>query len=138
MSTAAVLEDSVPASLDVVIIDDDDLTLEIVAWTLRDSQITHRLFTEPSGAVSCLRESVPRILIVDYYMPQINGIDFIGNLASDVDLAHSSVYLCSAVHPSSEQLAKLDGLGVSLLDKSIICDREMLLALVQVEPVVNR
>lgn len=131
MSQGVVLQPSVP--LDIVVIDDDDLTLEIVAWILRRTAITHRLFFDPADAMKLLCDCIPRILVIDYYMPQINGIDFIRQLGSEVSLTDCSLHLCSAIEPVGSQLLQLRDLGVNILDKATICDRRALTAFIESE-----
>ncbi|MFK7860008.1 MAG: two-component system response regulator [Granulosicoccus sp.] len=117
--------------IDIVVIDDDQLTLEIVSWIFRGSQASHRLFDDPDIAMTYLCESIPRILIVDYYMPTQNGIEFLTQLKTVADLEECSVYLCSAVEPRTAQLEQVKALRAQVLDKSKLCDRSVLLGLVE-------
>lgn len=133
MSYAVAQEKTAPALADVVVIDDDNLTLEIVEWALRGSKTRHRLFTDADIAMTYLCESLPRILIVDYYMPRINGIEFIRQLGARVDLAFCSIYLCSSIEPGADQLQHLHELRIKTLDKTVICDRSLLTALLESE-----
>lgn len=120
----------VPVPLDIVVVDDDQLTLDIVSWIFRNTQSSHLLFNDPNAAMAYLRASMPRILVVDYYMPMLNGIDFLSQLKASVDIEDCSVYLCSAVMPRQEQINQIEALGARVLDKSEICDRTALLGLV--------
>ncbi|MFK7994926.1 MAG: response regulator [Granulosicoccus sp.] len=119
------------SQLDVVVVDDDQLTLEIVAWIFRDTQSRHQLFSDPDAAMVHLRERLPRILIVDYYMPMQNGIDFLSQLHATVDMRNCSVYLCSAVTPQKNQLDQIKALGARIMDKTLMCSRASLLDLVE-------
>ena len=120
-----------PVPLDIVFVDDDQLTLDNVAWNLRHTKTSHRLFTDPETAMTHLYESMPQILVVDYFMPTLNGIDFLSQLKASVSLNGCSVYLCSAVSPRPAELEQIKALGAGVLDKSEICDRSALLALIE-------
>lgn len=117
-------------SVDIVVVDDDSLTLEIISWILKGTQISYRLFVDPEVALEYLSRSTPSVLIVDYYMPAFNGIEFLQRLRDKSDHVPDSVFLCSAVRPPPQQLAQLDELGAEVLDKECICDRSALLGLV--------
>ena len=115
--------------LDLVVVDDDSLTLEIVSWICRGTTTHFRLFVDPEAAMEYLSHGLPSTLIVDYYMPQQNGLEFLGQLGSHCDLDTSAVFLCSAVRPPEAQIDQLTALGASVLDKSVICDKQALFAL---------
>lgn len=125
--------ESVP--LDFLLVDDDDLILEIVGRHVRKSLNSYRMFLDSDEAMEYLIRpcSVPRVLVVDFYMPKISGIDFFRTLQSRVDLSDCDVYLCSGIAPTQMQLAQLLELGVGLLEKSAISDSRKLLALLNSE-----
>ena len=129
MSIAVSHAQSLSAPLDLVVVDDDKLTLEIVSWICRDTRTHFRLFGDPETAMEFLKHSLPSTLIVDYYMPQQNGLEFLEQLGSCCDLGNSNVFLCSAVTPPQRQLDQLKVLGTNVLDKSVICDKQALHAL---------
>ena len=76
-----------------------------------------------------LSHCLPSTLIVDYFMPEKNGLEFLEQLARHCDFGTSAVYLCSAITPTQEQIEQLEELGTNILDKSVICDRHALLEL---------
>jgi len=117
--------------LDIVVVDDDELTLDMVAWAFRDSQSSYRLFNDPVRAMNYLRESMPRILVVDFYMPGQNGLEFLSELNASANMNNSAVYLCSAILPRQEQLVRIEALGARILEKSAICNRTAMQELVR-------
>lgn len=137
MSIASSNAQSPQAPLDLVVVDDDKLTLEIVSWICRGTTTRFRLFVDPEVAMEHLSHSLPSILIVDYYMPEQNGLEFIENLSRHCDLGASKVFLCSAIRPPQMQIDQLEALGTSVLDKSVICDKKALHALLDANAVVT-
>lgn len=129
----AIIADSVDAiedSDDLVIVDDDKLTLEIVSWNLKGTDSRYKLFSDHNLAMSYLLNTRTQLLIVDYFMPEINGIDFLLELKNQVDLSSTSIFMCSAVTPRLAEQRTVQSLGASLLEKQIICTRSSLLSLI--------
>jgi CheY-like chemotaxis protein len=109
-----------------VFVDDDKLTLEIVSWITRKSTYSARLFMDAGEALAYLKKHPPALLIVDFYMPGLTGLEFIEELRSCVDLSQTATYLCSAVPPQGDVAALFDNLRVGILEKQVVCDRELL------------
>lgn len=118
------------SSVDIVIVDDDKLTLEIASWILKDSNASHKLFSDHQWAMHYLKTATPQILIVDYYMPEVNGLEFFAKLEHQSDLTDTRLYLCSAILPESADLSITEALEIGLLDKSVICGKKTLYALI--------
>ncbi|MFK8080158.1 MAG: response regulator [Granulosicoccus sp.] len=131
MNLAFHKDDDSDLPVDIVVVDDDQLTLEMVSWIFRDTPSTHRLFSDPECALASLCESMPGVLIVDYYMPTQNGIDFISRLSAMTDTKACSIYLCSALDLQKDQRAQLESMGANVLDKAEICNRSVLRGLVE-------
>lgn len=125
-------------SLDMVLVDDDKLTLEIVEWILRDTDITYKLFTDHVLAAAYLAEVTPRILIVDYFMPAMNGIEFLVELKKSQDLCQTRVFLCSAIAPRQSEQKTTKALKVEMLEKQVICDKPSLHRLLDMPSADNK
>lgn len=61
----------------LVIIDDCDQTLELFLDFLEESKLKVSTFTDPKRAYKTMETDPPHLLIVDYVMPGINGLEFI-------------------------------------------------------------
>lgn len=132
MNAASILATAdVEDAVDVVVLDDDKLTLEIVSWILKPTTVSYKLFEDYHLAQSYLFESVPKLLIVDFYMPTGNGVDFIRELQSQSDLSRTTIFLCSAITPQLADEQTLQSLGASLLEKQVICDKTKLLNIIE-------
>lgn len=130
MSITSCQAETFSAPLDLVVVDDDSLTLEIVSWICRGASTRFRLFNDSEAAMKHLSDSMPATLVVDYYMPELNGLEFLQQLDTHCDLGATDIYICSAVTPVQSQRDQLEVLGASILDKSVIFDRRALLALI--------
>lgn len=108
---------------ELVLVDDDKLTVEIVSWIIKKTPHRSTLFTDAQEALAYLKLNTPRLLIVDFYMPQMTGPEFISELHACTDLSQTDVFLCSAVPPPAETHALLQSMNVSTLEKHQICDR---------------
>ena len=111
---------------ELVLVDDDALTVEIVSWILSKGNHKSRLFTEADEALDYLKKNTPRLLIVDYYMPEMTGLEFISDLHDSCDLTQTQVFLCSAVRPPHDSGELFKAMNVDLLEKQLICDRTKL------------
>ena len=116
--------------VDLVIVDDDQLTLDIITWNLRKEPVSFQLYATPSEALERLQVAMPMLLIVDNFMPVMDGVELLEALAPQRHAQQSAVYLCSAVRPPARVLDRLAPLGATALDKSVICNRQLLLTLI--------
>ena len=68
----------------ICIVDDDDDVRDILSYALEFHGIRTLCFNSPSNAeealASMMPEELPRFIIVDYLMPQMNGLMFISRL----------------------------------------------------------
>jgi len=127
MNTAlAAVPEAMSPNNEVVMVDDDALTVEIVSWILSKGSHRSCLFTQTDQALEYLKTNTPRLLIVDYYMPEMTGLEFLSELHGSTDLSKTQVYLCSAVRPPNGTDELFGNMNVQLLDKQHLCDRKKL------------
>lgn len=69
----------------VCIIDDDDDVREVMTFALEESGFEVWPFENPEEALESMNESkeYPGFFLLDYYMPKMNGINFIKKLRAD-------------------------------------------------------
>ncbi len=111
---------------ELVLLDDDKLTVEIVAWILRKTSFASSLFTDTEEAMVYLKNNTPKLLVVDYYMPCMTGLEFLSELHACTDLSQSTVFLCSAVPPPKSSTEMFAAMSVDILEKQQICDKTLL------------
>lgn len=112
--------------VDLVVVDDEALTLEMVERRLAGTPHKILCFNDEWQAVNHLRDQAPRVLIVDQRMPHLDGIDLIEALG---DALPPRTYLCSSVALPAATLKTAKELGVREISKDVLDNRIELLAL---------
>lgn len=114
---------------DVVVVDDDDLTLELIKRRLRDTPLNVRCFSDQEGALEYLDDHPTKVLLVDQRMPRQCGLEFLQELAERSGITATRAFLCSAIDlPDSIRVAARS-LGVRTLNKDVYQSKEKLEAL---------
>ena len=127
MSSTAPMPSAVIHPLnELVLVDDDKLTVEIVSWIVKKTGFTSKLFTDTEVAMAYLKVNTPKLLVVDFYMPRMTGLEFLSELHTCTDLSQSAVFLCSAVPPPPSSSDRFAALSVDILEKQQICDKKLL------------
>ena len=67
----------------ILIIDDDDLIREVVKIALSHAQFEVVALEEPKLAQTVVKQSKPDVILLDLYMPEINGLDLLRKLRAD-------------------------------------------------------
>ena len=69
----------------VCIIDDDEDVRDVVAYALEDDGFEVMPFENPEEAIASFEDSgrYPGFILLDYFMPKMNGADFIIKIRSD-------------------------------------------------------
>jgi signal transduction histidine kinase/FixJ family two-component response regulator len=109
----------------IYVIDDDDLVREGLCSLLEHLGHRTESFGDPEIALQAILAAPiqPEIVIVDYNMPGLNGIQFIGKysdaLAGREAIPDTRILLMSGMPPSDfdEFIARFTGLKVGLLEK---------------------
>src|SRR5258708_19671544 len=85
----------------VLVIDDDPQSVELVKRVLtRAGFNTVESTSEPSIALSLLREIEPHVVLLDINMPKIDGFAVLETLRDEADLVGSSIIIlpCPPTH----------------------------------------
>jgi len=62
----------------VLIVDDEKSYADLLAQLLKDNvECNVHVFYRPAEALAALPALQPQVIVSDYYMPEINGLDFI-------------------------------------------------------------
>lgn len=114
---------------ELVVIDDDELTLDLIARRLRGSPVRVKCFRDSELAIKCLTDHSGVVLLVDYNMPGQNGLEVLRKLACAMDFDFTRAYLCSAAELPDAIGAEARSLGVAIQSKDLYRNRDQLVEL---------
>jgi CheY-like chemotaxis protein len=115
-------------SIDILVIDDDELTAEIVERRLRDTLLQHRVIAACDGqdALDVLkgksdrRVRSPYIILLDLNMPRMNGFEFLEALRADAELRDSVVFVLSTSDADADRSRAYHELVAGYMVKSAV------------------
>jgi CheY-like chemotaxis protein len=135
-----ILEDELLHSLDrlnrdgsiseVLVIDDDPHDLRLIEKLLSEHS-EYRVVVAQGGARGWeqLQARPPQAVILDLFMPDLNGFTILERLNSSEELRELPVVVLSGVDLQSEQKDQLESLGQRLVQKGALDEKELLLTL---------
>lgn len=133
-----ILEDDLVNSLDllnsdgsireVLVIDDDPNDLRLIGKILNDDGRYKATLAEGGrmGWDIISSGNPPHAVILDLFMPEINGFTILENMRAEQKLRDIPVIVISGMEPTEEQKNKLSGLGQRLLSKGSFSEKELL------------
>ena len=69
---------SAPQKKTIVIVDDEKSYADLITQLLKENlDCEVRVYYRPADALAAIAELNPQVIVSDYYMPEINGFDFI-------------------------------------------------------------
>ena len=68
----------------VVVIDDEPFIIDIISWTLKLTGHTISCASNGEEGLTLVQHLHPDVLIVDWFMPELNGVEVIKRLRTDV------------------------------------------------------
>lgn len=80
----------------VMVIDDEPFILMMIEDKLKSAGLEVITRREPQGAVEEIRKERPDLLILDWMMPEISGIDICREIKADPDLSSIPVFMLTA------------------------------------------
>jgi len=103
--------ESAPDRVDVVVVDDDEELVELLEHALRTRGLTTRAITDGAQAQAELASSTPAlvapVILLDWDLPGVDGIDVLNRLAESGALARTRVIMLTARASEEEVLAAL-------------------------------
>jgi two-component system phosphate regulon response regulator PhoB len=94
----------------VVVIDDEPFILMMIEDKLKKAAIDVVTVRESRRAMEVIRRELPDLVILDWMMPEVSGIDICRMLKQDDALRHVPVFMLTAKgQDSDEQLGKQIG-----------------------------
>ena len=99
----------------ILVVDDDQNMLQLLYTFLRDS---YRVTTATNGqeALDMIREKRPDLVLLDYLMPGMNGIETLEVIRNDEELKDLPVFFLTGVSDTNKisECLKLDPIGYIL------------------------
>jgi CheY-like chemotaxis protein len=98
-----------PPRQSIVLVDDEKSYMDLMTQLLADHlDCPVHGFTRPLAALDALPALSPGVIVTDYFMPQLNGIDFIRQAAP---LVPASVFVMITGNNLEHERATLDALA---------------------------
>ena len=113
----------------MLVVDDDEASRYVVETHLRDTAWRTVAANGGPAALAALSASVPVAMILDFSMPEIDGLEVLRRLRDDERTAAVPVILHTSRVLDAAELDRIDGFGASVLDKSDTSRTTLLTAL---------
>jgi class 3 adenylate cyclase/CheY-like chemotaxis protein len=112
----------------ILVIDDDPIQRKIIEHIIEDLErnIIVSRATNGKEALDLIEQSAPNLIITDWDMPQMNGIEFCKQIHLDKELGHIPVIMCTGINTSSEHLKTAFESGVADFIRKPIDKMELL------------
>jgi CheY-like chemotaxis protein len=105
--------------LKIMVVDDDKPVLEFLSEMLEEEGFTTIPFNEPKKAIDYLKgKNSVDMIILDIYMPEITGFDFMGMVKEDKKLKNIPILFITGQKISKKEMQKFEGISHTLLQKS--------------------
>jgi CheY-like chemotaxis protein len=112
---------------DILVIDDDPVDLRLIGKILDDHAIYRPVLAEGGEqGWELLITNPPSAIILDLFMPKMNGFEILEKLRNSFDLNEIPVVVVSGVDLSVDQKKQLDEYGQNLIQKGNITEKELL------------
>jgi CheY-like chemotaxis protein len=106
-----------PQTVNVLLVDDDDVDVAAVRRAFRKSKILNPVFVARDGleALDMLRATngaqrvdPPYVIILDLNMPRMDGLEFLAELRRDPDHHRAVVFVLTTSHQDQDRAASYD------------------------------
>lgn len=115
---------------EVLVIDDDLADLRLVQKMLEDNQNYHVTLAQGGReGWDSIQANQPDVVILDLFMPEMNGFAVLENLRTHSILRHTPVIVLTGADLTAEQLEQLNQFGQGVLTKGYLREKDLLLIL---------
>ncbi len=87
----------------VLVFDDEPFILMMIEEKLKKANIDVKTFRESKNAVDIIRKEMPDLVILDWMMPEISGIEVCKMLGEDPDLDNIPIFMLTAKGQDSDE-----------------------------------
>ena len=96
---------------ELIIVDDDPFIGKFFADWLKDYSIDYQFYDDPEEGLARIVEQRPKVVILDYNMPIINGHQLIVKLSEEHIFSDSAVFLFTGEQMDEMQIMRMMTLG---------------------------
>ncbi|MFN3480342.1 MAG: response regulator [Thermodesulfovibrionales bacterium] len=101
----------------VIVIDDEPFILMMIEDKLRRSGIQVITLRESSNAMPIIKKEMPDLIILDWMMPELSGIDLCKMIKSDNDLKEIPVFMLTAKGQDADKQLGLKSGAIQYITK---------------------
>ncbi len=87
----------------VIVIDDEPFILMMIEDKLKKAKIDVTTLRESRNALAVIREKRPQLIILDWMMPELSGIDLCKMIKADPDLQEIPIFMLTAKGQDSDE-----------------------------------
>ncbi|MDH4231521.1 MAG: response regulator [Nitrospirota bacterium] len=87
----------------VIVIDDEPFILMMIADKLKTAKIDVITLRESKNALEIIRNEKPNLVILDWMMPELSGIDLCNMIKNDPDIAAIPIFMLTAKGQDSDE-----------------------------------
>ncbi|MCC6783057.1 MAG: response regulator [Planctomycetes bacterium] len=109
-----------PADLEVLVVDDEDDLARTVAELLERRGYRVRVENDGRRGLAAARALRPHLVVLDYEMPELDGLQVIAELRADPATRTVPVLLCTASKVSVQEMRKADGFLAKPYQESLL------------------
>ncbi len=109
---------SLGQTLKVLVVDDDPMTVELVALRIRDLASTVLRAFGGRDAIDIARHELPDVIVLDLMMPEVNGFDVVEALKDHPATARIPILVVTAKQITAEDRARLTGYVTTIMEKA--------------------
>jgi CheY-like chemotaxis protein len=114
----------------VLLIDDDMDDLRLVKKMLeQDDRLNITAIQGGLAGLEAIKEQRPDVVILDLFMPDLNGFGVLETMRADPVLRHTPVIVLTGADLSAEQHQQLTDFGQGVLTKGYLRDKDLLVLL---------
>lgn len=87
----------------VIVIDDEPFILMMIEDKLKKAKIDVRTLRESRNALEIIKKEKPNLVILDWMMPELSGIDLCKQIKSDPELSDIPIFMLTAKGQDSDE-----------------------------------
>lgn len=95
-------------SKNVLIIEDDDLIAQMYKASLQNANFSVQVAIDGETGWTMMQTAVPDVVLLDFMLPKLNGIEILQKMRTDPKLQHVPVIMVSSLASDADKKRALD------------------------------